>query len=246
MSVTRCYCMTAFTVVQGVHYLLATNNLVLLLIGYLPRVPVSNQYTMLQTIAAVNIPSTEACWSEIAAAAEALPLPTAIPTSAAAKATKSLMPSPTYITVLPKPCVRKPPQLTLKLADMHVSCVLLLDFSCPSSAQSVLTCRISILARAAKSLMPPPQYKHHLPNLWTSTVFIVNIQQIFVPAVIISAWLPYKQGSEQARIEIHIVLCWQTSSMQGLHQICKPCAGQRLQRQHFPLCRAVGLSVGYM
>ncbi len=32
---------------------------------------------------AVNIPSMEACWSEIAAAAEALPLPTAIPTFAA-------------------------------------------------------------------------------------------------------------------------------------------------------------------
>ncbi|KAA6419039.1 MAG: hypothetical protein FRX49_11002 [Trebouxia sp. A1-2] len=50
---------------------------------------------MLQNVAAVNIPSTDACSSEIAAAAEALPLPTATPTFAAAKATKSLMPSPT-------------------------------------------------------------------------------------------------------------------------------------------------------
>ena len=113
---------------------------------------------MLQNMAAVNIPSTEACWSEIAAAAEALLLPTAIPTSAAAKASKSLMPSPTYITVLPKPCIQDTTQLMLNLADMHVSCLLLLDFT--SRAHPVLTRQMPISARAANPLTPSPQSKH--------------------------------------------------------------------------------------
>ena len=119
---------------------------------------------MLQTMAAVDVPSTEACWSEMAAAAEALPLPTAIPTFAAAKATKSLMPSPTYITVLPKPCIQESSQLMLKWADVHVSCLLLLDFACPSKPHPVLARRMPTWETAARSLMPSPQNTHGLPN----------------------------------------------------------------------------------
>ena len=54
-------------------------------------------------IAASTIPSTEDRGSLIAAAAEAWLLPIAMPTSAAARASKSLMPSPQYKHVAPKP-----------------------------------------------------------------------------------------------------------------------------------------------
>ncbi len=50
-----------------------------------------------------DIPATEACLSEMEAAAEASLEPMAMPTSAAAKAAISLMPSPQYMHVLPKP-----------------------------------------------------------------------------------------------------------------------------------------------
>lgn len=151
---------------------------------------------MLHNMAAVNKPSTEACWSEIAAAAEALLLPTAIPTSAAAKATKSLMPSPTYITVLPKPCIQESSRLTLNSVDMHFSCLRLLDFTCPSRVHPVLAGRMPISARAAKSLMPSPQCKHDLPNPWTSTFLRPHSFEL---AAIISTWLLYNHGLKQAR-----------------------------------------------
>lgn len=172
---------------------------------------------MLHNMAAVNKPSTEACWSEIAAAAEALLLPTAIPTSAAAKATKSLMPSPTYITVLPKPCIQESSHLMLNSVDMHFSCLRLLDFTCPSRAHPVLAGRMPISARAAKSLMPSPQCKHDLPNPWTSTFLRPHSFEL---AAIISTWLLYNHGLKQARNNNQHCVCWQTSSMQGLNQVC--------------------------
>ena len=50
------------------------------------------------------IPRTEACLSDMVAAAEAWLLPTDMPTSAAASATRSLIPSPQYMHVAPNPC----------------------------------------------------------------------------------------------------------------------------------------------
>ncbi len=50
-----------------------------------------------------GLPATEGCLSETEAAADAWLEPTAIPTSADAKATRSLMPSPQYMHVLPSP-----------------------------------------------------------------------------------------------------------------------------------------------
>ena len=50
-----------------------------------------------------GLPATEECLSETEAAADAWLEPTAIPTSADAKATRSLMPSPQYMHVLPRP-----------------------------------------------------------------------------------------------------------------------------------------------
>lgn len=49
------------------------------------------------------LPAMEECLSESVAAAEASVAPIAIPTSAAARAAKSLMPSPQYMQLLPKP-----------------------------------------------------------------------------------------------------------------------------------------------
>ena len=50
-----------------------------------------------------SLPATEECLSDTEAAADAWLEPTAIPTSADAKATRSLMPSPQYMHVLPSP-----------------------------------------------------------------------------------------------------------------------------------------------
>jgi len=49
------------------------------------------------------IPAGEVCLSEMGATAEASLEPMAIPTSAAARAARSLMPSPQYMHVFPKP-----------------------------------------------------------------------------------------------------------------------------------------------
>ena len=50
-----------------------------------------------------SLPATDECLSDTEAAADAWLAPTAIPTSADAKATRSLMPSPQYMHVLPSP-----------------------------------------------------------------------------------------------------------------------------------------------
>ena len=50
------------------------------------------------------IPATECCLVETVAAAETSPAPMATPTSAAARAMRSLTPSPQYMHVLPSPC----------------------------------------------------------------------------------------------------------------------------------------------
>lgn len=50
-------------------------------------------------------PAGEVCLSEMGATAEASLEPMAMPTSAVARAAKSLMPSPQYMQVLPRPCM---------------------------------------------------------------------------------------------------------------------------------------------
>ena len=50
------------------------------------------------------VPAIELCRVEMTAAAETSPAPMATPTSAVARAKRSLMPSPQYMQVLPSPC----------------------------------------------------------------------------------------------------------------------------------------------
>ena len=55
-------------------------------------------------LSAAMIPAIEHCLVEKLAAAETSPAPIATPTFAAAKAMRSLMPSPQYMHIFPKPC----------------------------------------------------------------------------------------------------------------------------------------------
>ena len=82
--------------------------------------------------------------SERVAAAEASEAPTAIPTSAAARAAKSLIPSPQYMQVFPKPC-RELAGLLLMLSETCMACVSHIALAMPRPA------------RVAELLMPFPQ-----------------------------------------------------------------------------------------
>ena len=55
-----------------------------------------------------QIPAIEQSVVEIVAAADASEAPMATPTSAAARAMRSLMPSPQYMQILPIPCTPTP------------------------------------------------------------------------------------------------------------------------------------------